>query len=209
MVTALVFPHATAALVRRHVPPGARVVAVDAGAAAARAAGVRPALVVGDMDSIAPAELAALEREGVPLRRHPAAKRDTDGALALAEAKDDDLLFAGAGGGRADHALANLHLLVAASRRARVRAVDEDALTWVATPERPLALDRPAGTTLSVLPFGGPARGVTLRGFRWDLADAAMETGDPYGMSNVALAPPQDVRVREGVLLVIEPVGAR
>lgn len=201
VTTALVFPRATADLVRRHVTGHMTVLAVDAGADACLAAGVVPALVVGDMDSAAPGTLDALAAKGARIDRHPAAKRDTDGALALSHVRDADVLFVGAFGGRADHALANLHLLV----RASARAVDEDAWTWCATPERPLALDRPAGTTLTVLPFGGRAEGVTLDGFRWPLRDATMETGDPYGVSNEALAPPQRVSVRHGTLVVIEP----
>lgn len=208
MVAALVFPHATAALVREFLPPGARVIAVDAGAEALRAAGVRPDLVVGDMDSISGATLAAFEAEGIRIERHPTSKRDSDGALAIAHAKEEDeVLFLGPGGGRADHALANLHLLVRASASARARAIDADAFTWVATPERPLRLERPAGTTLSVLPFGGPAEGVTYSGLRYALKDAPMATGDPYGISNECLSPPQEIRLRKGILLVIEPRG--
>jgi len=208
VVVALVFPPATAALVREFLPPGARVIAVDAGAEALRAAGVRPDLVVGDMDSISGATLAALEVEGVRVERHPTAKRDSDGALALAHAKDREVVFLGPGGGRADHSLANLHLLVRASAGANARAIDVDSFTWVVTPDRPLRLARPAGTTLSVLPFGGPAHGVTYSGLRYALNDASMGTGDPYGISNECLAPPQEIRVREGILLVIEPRGA-
>lgn len=205
MVVALVFPHATAALVREFLPPVARVIAVDAGAEALRGAGIRPDLVVGDMDSITGATLRLLEDEGVRVERHPAVKRDTDGALALRHAKDDEVVFLGPGGGRADHAFANLHLLVAAARGANARAVDVDAFTWVVTPERPLRLARPVGTTLSVLPFGGPAEGLSLVGLRYELADALMATGDPYGISNECRAPTQEIRVRAGTLLVIEP----
>lgn len=199
------FPAATADLVRRHVPPGARVLAVDAGAEACLAAGVVPEAIVGDMDSVRAATLAALEARGARVLRHPAAKRDTDGALALGLAADDHVVFLGAGGGRPDHALANLHLLHAAARRARAEAIDADGRAWVATPERPVALDLPEGAVVSVLPLTERAEGVTYRSLRWLLDDGTMEMGDPYGMSNVAGPPPQEVRVRRGALLVLAP----
>ncbi|HWH07740.1 MAG TPA: thiamine diphosphokinase, partial [Candidatus Thermoplasmatota archaeon] len=201
----LVFPPATADLVRRHVPPGARVLAVDAGAEACLAAGVAPEAVVGDMDSVRASTLEALAARGARVVRHPAAKRDTDGALALRLVEDAHVVFLGAGGGRPDHALANLHLMLAASRRARVEAVDADGRAWVVTPERPLALDLPDGAVVSVLPLTPRAEGVAYRNLRWGLDGAAMEMGDPYGMSNVAGPAPQEVRVAAGALLVLAP----
>lgn len=207
MTTLLVFPAATPGLLRAQARPGVRVIAVDAGAEACALAGVRPDLVVGDMDSISAATLAHLTREGVAIERHPNAKRETDGALALRHATGDDhIVFVGAGGGRADHAFANLHLLArAAASGARVRAEDADATTWVATPARPLSLELPKGALVSVLPFGGRAEGVTYEGLEWALADATMDVGDPYGVSNVATGPRQAIRVRTGTLLVIAP----
>lgn len=205
MAAVLVFPRATPDLVRANLPDGARVIAVDAGAEALRLAGVMPDAVVGDMDSVSAETLARLRDAGVRVHEHPPRKRDSDAALALALVPpEEDVLFVGALGGRVDHALANLHLL--ASRRGSARAVDEDARTWVVAPERPLALDRPAGTILSVLPFDTTCAGVAYEGLEYPLDDARMDAGDPYGISNVCLAPPQRIRVREGRLLVVEPI---
>lgn len=202
----LVFPRASAALVRAHAEPGAKVIAVDAGADACLAAGVVPALVVGDMDSVHADTLTQLAQRGARLERHPVDKRDTDAALALAHVQDcEDVLFVGAGGGRADHALANLHLLAGVSRWAQARAVDDDVETWVVTPERPLTLRLPPGTVLSAIPFDGLVEGITYEGLAYPLAEAAMRAGDPYGVSNVASAPVQRVQVSRGRLFVMRP----
>ncbi|MEA3201128.1 MAG: thiamine pyrophosphokinae [Thermoplasmata archaeon] len=206
MRAVLVFPRATAALVRAHVRPGDRVLAVDAGAEALREAGARPDRIVGDMDSVSAETLARFEAEGVPLERHPAQKDETDAALALAHAKGcDEVLFLGPGGGRPDHALANLHLLAAASAWARVRAADEDGDTYVVTPERELRLDLPEGALLSAIPFDARVEGITYDGLRYPLVEAMMVAGEPYGVSNLAGAPPQRIRVRKGRLIVIVP----
>lgn len=209
-VAALVFPRASPALLRAHLPPGATVVAVDAGAESLRAAGLAPHRLVGDMDSVSADTLAHFQDKGVALERHPPEKRDTDAALALEglrrQGRYDDVIFLGPGGGRVDHALANLHLLAGASLWTRVRAVDDDALTWVATPERPVDLGLPEGSVLSVLPWDARCEGVTYRGLRYHLDGATMEAGDPYGVSNVCLVPPQRVQVRVGRLLVVQPL---
>lgn len=207
MLGVLVFPRATAALVRAHRAAGAKLVAIDGGAEACLAADATPDLVVGDMDSVRPETLRAFVERGARLERHPSAKRDTDAALALARLKDcDEILFLGAGGGRLDHALANLHLLAEASRWAAARAVEEETLTWVVTPERPLDLRLPPGTTLSALPFDPVVEGITYDGLEYPLVDATMRAGDPYGISNVASADTQRIRVTRGRLLVIQPV---
>lgn len=207
MLGVLVFPRATAALARANVPPGARVVAVDGGAEALLEAGVTPALVVGDMDSVRAGTLAALAAQGARIERHEAAKRDTDAALALRHlAGCDEVLFVGAGGGRPDHALGNLHLLASAATWARARAVDEDHNTWVATPERPVELRLPRGATLSAIPFDAEVTGITYEGLAYPLTDATMRAGDPYGISNVCAADVQRVRVRSGRLVLMRPL---
>lgn len=186
--------------------PGARVVAIDAGAEVAAKSDVRPDAVVGDMDSVRPETLEALRAQACEVHVHPPRKRDTDAALALALVPAaEDVVFVGSGGGRADHALANLHLL--ASREGSAHAIDDDATTWIASPTRPLTLHETAGTVVSVLPFDSRCDGVTLEGMEYALNAATMLAGDPYGISNVCLAPPQRVRVHEGRLVVIIPRG--
>lgn len=206
MLGILVFPRASEGLVRRHLEKGATVVAVDGGADVLRRIGARPDVIVGDMDSVGAETLAAFEREGVRVERHAHDKRDTDAALALRHLLDHEaILFLGSGGGRPDHAQANLHLLVAAASRAAVCAIDEDGMTWVATPGRALTLDLAPGTLVSILPFDTVCEGVTYEGLQYALAGATMRAGDPYGISNVASAPVQRILVRSGRLLVMAP----
>lgn len=207
MAGVLVFPRATPALLKAAVSHGDKVVAVDGGADVCAAAGIVPALVVGDMDSVAPATLTQLESRGARIERHASAKRDTDAALALLHVQDEDeVVFVGAGGGRADHALANLHLLAELSRRARVRAVDVDGETWVVTPDRPLELSLPLGAIFSAIPFDPLVAGVTYEGLAYPLEGAQMRAGDPYGLSNVVVAPLQRVAVSAGRLFVMRPL---
>jgi thiamine pyrophosphokinase len=202
----LVFPRASVALVRKHAIPGTRIIAVDGGADACLAADVVPMLVVGDMDSVRADTLTHLARRGARLERHPTDKRDTDAALALLHVQDcDEVLFVGAGGGRPDHALANLHLLAGVSRWAQARAVDDDMDTWVVSPERPLELREPVGAILSAVPFDALVEGITYEGLVYPLTEAAMRAGDPYGVSNVASAPQQRIRVTKGRLFVMRP----
>ena len=110
------------------------VVGADGGARFLLAAGVSPDLVVGDFDSLAAARVAELEAAGVELVRHPVRKDQTDGELAVDEARRrgaGELVLAGALGAL-DHTLGHLAVLrrleaagvrvpsrLAAARRAR------------------------------------------------------------------------------------------
>jgi thiamine pyrophosphokinase len=60
------------------------------------------------------------------------------------------------------------------------------------------------GATVSLLPFGGDATGVTTHGLRYPLRDEPLLIGPARGLSNVREAPDAWVTLRAGRLLVIE-----
>ncbi|HKF85785.1 MAG TPA: thiamine diphosphokinase [Candidatus Limnocylindrales bacterium] len=193
----------------------ATVIAADGGLARARAVGLQPGLLVGDLDSLDPTLLADAEAAGLPIRRAPTAKDESDTELALLEA-----LAAGAtrvtmlgafGGTRLDHALANLWLLAhPAAARAELVLLDERTRAFLVTARAadgtpvPRPLPGRIGATVSLLPFGGEALGVTTHGLRYPLRDEPLVTGPARGLSNVRDTPDAAVSLRAGRLLVVE-----
>jgi thiamine pyrophosphokinase len=185
----------------------ALVVAADSGLDGARRLGLVPDVVVGDMDSVDPASLAAAERAGVPVERHPVAKDATDLDLAIdaALARGARRIVAVTGAGdRFDHALA-VALSLAAPRLAgvAVEAWIGRARLWVVRDE--VVLPGEPGALVSLLPVHGPARGVTTQGLRYPLAGEDLEPGTTRGVSNEMTAAAARVRVRTGVLLAVLP----
>ena len=79
---------AALAAIAHGVPPGSEplVIAADGGAAKALAAGLRPTLVLGDGDSLAPVVRDELERAGVPVELVPPEKDESDTELCIAAA---------------------------------------------------------------------------------------------------------------------------
>lgn len=185
------------------------LIAADGGGNALFAAGVVPQLVVGDLDSLAPEAEAAFVAAGARVERHPAEKDETDLELALLLAVAHgatriDVL--GAMGGRWDQALSNVALLALpelAGRRVRLLDVGQEA--YLACGETPI--DGKQGETVSLLPVGGPARGITTRGLRYPLHDAELHFERSRGVSNVIVEPPAHVTVREGLLLIVRLFG--
>jgi len=196
-----------------HMPAGATVIAADGGLDHALAAGIRPTIVVGDLDSVTP-DGAAWARTHADLREHPAAKGSTDTELALdvadGMAPDRLLLIGGPDGTRLDHTLGALGSL----GREPLAAVPVVEAWWGATYVRVLhgrgraQLELAAGALFSVLAMHGPARGVSVAGARWPLDAVDLPPLSGWGVSNEAIAPPVSVEVVHGVVTVIVPGGA-
>jgi thiamine pyrophosphokinase len=189
------------------VPAGAVVVAADSGVDHALALGLRVDLAVGDFDSISPAGLEALERDGVGMERHPVSKDATDlelaldAALALAPRR---IVVVGTGGGRLDHLLGEL-LLLGASAYA---GVELDALVGpgqvhVVRGER--VLHGEEGELVSLVAVNGPATGVTTDGLVYPLRGETLEPGSSRGISNAFAASKARISVEAGVLLAVRP----
>ena len=191
------------------------VVAADGGLARAGILGLRPDVLVGDLDSLAPDLVAAAEAGGIPVRRARADKDESDAELALLEALARGatrITVLGAfGGPRLDHALANLWLLAhPALASAAIVLIDAGSRVFLVGAPGPggdpvtRALPGPIGATITLLPFGGDVAGITTRGLAYPLRDEPLTFGPARGLSNVREAGDASVTVRSGRLLVVE-----
>src|SRR5262245_62117744 len=151
------------------LPVDAFVIAADSGLEHVRALGRHADLVVGDFDSVHPATLDAARAAGSRVDQHPADKDATDLELALRAAQRhgaDRVTVIGAGGGRLDHFRANLLLLAHPDWAGlTVQAYVGDAHVQVV--RRAVELQGAVGSLVTLLPVGGPARGVRTAGLRW------------------------------------------
>jgi thiamine pyrophosphokinase len=191
------------------------VVAADAGAMAALALGLRPDLVIGDLDSIAPGDLERVRALGIPVEARPADKDESDTELALSAALDRDpaavTVLGALGGWRIDHALANVWLLALPAAEGR-EVVILDArcrMRLLSGPGR-TELQGPSADLVTLLPFDGPAQGVTTEGLAYPLRNESLRAGPSRGLSNVRAEREAVITLRAGRLLIIEthPEGA-
>ena len=194
--------------VAQRIPDGAVVIAADGALDHALAAGVRPAGLVGDMDSISAAGLEWAARHAT-IERHDPDKDHTDTELALMMAADlrpARLILVGAGD-RLDHVLAAIGAL-GQPYLTSIPVIDAwwDE-QWIRVLHGPgsTTLELADGTTLSLLALHGPCSGVTVTGVRWPLERAHLAPLVGVGVSNVALGPEVTVRVSTGVLTIVMP----
>ena len=192
------------------LPRGAHVVAADSGLEQVHAHGLTAHLLVGDMDSVRTETREQAVQRGTVVEQHPTDKDATDLELALDAARAlgaTEVTVLGVGGGRLDHLLANLLLVThAAYAELTIDArVDATRISVVRTARQ---LTGAVGSTVTLLPIGGPARGVSTTGLRWTLTDAELTPASTLGVSNEIVESPANILVREGVLLAIQPHGA-
>lgn len=184
------------------------VIAADGGARHAAALGRPIDLWVGDGDSIGEDELATLARQGVPIRRSPVDKDESDTELALLAALDAGAhrvtILGALGGERVDHGLANVWLLGHPRLLdCDVRLVDAAARIRLVGPGR-ADLGGRIGDLVSLLPFGRDAGGLTTDGLRYPLRDESLASGPSRGLSNVRVAGEAFLFVGSGRILVVE-----
>lgn len=191
------------------------VIAADGGARHAPGLGLMIDAWVGDGDSLGAEGLAELRAAGVAVAMSPTDKDESDTELAVVaavEAGATRLTILGAlGGGRLDHALANLGLLTLPSLAAiDARIVSDTARIRVLSAPSPAGdpvmatLDGRIGDVVSLFPVGDPANGVTTDGLRFALSDATLLPGRTRGLSNVRMAARATVAIASGRLLVVE-----
>ena len=191
--------------VRQHAGKADLVVCADGGCRHAQALGLRPQVVVGDLDSLAPEAQATLEAEGVDFVVHPRAKDETDlelGLLYAVERGATEITVLGAWGGRIDHTLGNVFLL-AHPRLAGIDVRIVSATQRVVLVHQEASFRGSAGDLLSLLPLGGDVQGITTTGLAYPLRDEALVFGPARGISNVFTGGTATVRLRSGLLLAV------
>ena len=183
------------------------VIAADSGLAAFDAAGLEPDLLVGDMDSV-PADVLEKYAGRIPEHRLNCIKDDTDGvdALDMAIARGaEKITLLGALGGRLDHALANVMLLVRAHRKGAKAEILSESVR-ISRVDGYASLSGAKGDTVSLLPLGR-AEGVTLKGFFYPLDQAALESDYPLGISNVVTDDQAEIKADSGDLILFHYYG--
>jgi len=188
-----------ARLLRRLVREHDLFVCADGGANAARAAGIAPDVIIGDLDSVSPVTLRAFASSLI-LRVPRQDNTDMEKALDFCvEQGFHRVTLAGIAGGRMDMTLGNMVTLWKYAGKMELALAGDG---WVGFPVRGRArFAAPVGSTVSIIPFS-TLRGVTLRGLRYPLRHATIKHGD-VAVSNTVVSSPFSIRVDSGDMLVL------
>ena len=175
------------------------VIAADGGYAHTKKLGLQPDAVLGDFDS-----LGYVPSDAVV---HPVEKDDTDCMLAIRaglEAGCTDFVIYGAlDGPRLDHTLANLQslqYLAAHGARGTLGGLRNIVIT---VKDETVAFPAEFTGTVSVFCRGEPARGVTIRGLKYELIEVELTSAYPLGVSNSFVGAESRIAVEKGCVLVL------
>lgn len=187
--------------------PDDLIIAADGGMTHCQALGIKPSIVIGDLDSLDPDYLKSLQTSGTEIISYPINKDQTDLELALHKAFDlgsDEILVLGALGARWDMTIANL-LLPASPEFSKVaiRLIDGHQEIILLRGRGELTFNGKKGDMLSLIPLGQDAYGVALRGLEYPLEDDVLKFGATRGISNVLLEDTATVYLKKGLLLCI------
>jgi len=197
--------------VHKAIRPDDLLIAADGGGRHCRDLGLTPAVLIGDFDSLEDAELTFFENTGTEVIRHPARKDFTDLELAIRHAQGlgaSEIIVLAALGSRWDQSLANLLLPATADfqgLRISLRDGPQEILLLRADMEGPspaqLEIRGQPGDTVSLIPVGGDARGITTRELEYPLANETLFFGTTRGISNVMLSNKASISLESGRLL--------
>ena len=162
---------------------------------------VCPSLIVGDFDSH---ENPHLDVETIVLPRE---KDDTDTVYAVKEAIKkgfDDFLLIGVIGARLDHTLGNVSILLYLDSLGKKGCIIDDYSEMEIVSDKPVSICDDY-SFFSLLNITGCAKGITITGAKYPLADAEISCEYQYGVSNEVL-PDQTavISVKCGKLLLIK-----
>ena len=179
---------------------GDLVIAADGGYDYLMSLGIKPDLVIGDMDSVVSGSI-----EGEVLR-FPKKKDETDMHLAYIVGREkgySSFLIYGGTGGRPDHTFANYSLLFAAKNNGdRMTIVDEKYDIFAMDSEQILVFGR-VDAALSVFAYSGDAEGVSLSGVEYPAESITLGCDFALGVSNKITSDTASISVERGRLLVM------
>lgn len=192
------------------------VVCADSGLNTAYRLGMPVHYFMGDFDSVSPEILEAYRdgkvagSEHCEWVRYPKEKDYVDTQLVLEwilEKGAEEITLLGATGGRLDHFLANVNILMLALRQ-KVPAYIVDSRNRIRLIDSTLTIEREElyGKYLSLLPLTSTVTGVTLHGLKYLIEDYTLEVGIARAISNEMdeTSEKAEIQLCSGVLIVVE-----
>ncbi|WP_042356286.1 thiamine diphosphokinase [Bacillus rubiinfantis] len=171
--------------------------------------GIRPVIAFGDFDSVSDHEWLMIETEVAEINRFRPEKDETDMELALNWAlkqQPQKIRIFGATGGRLDHLLANIQLLLLPfnqKHHAEVYLIDRYNEVFLTGPGMYTLRKQASHKYISFLPLTLQVANLTLEGFKYPLKNRHISIGSTLCISNELVDDYGTFSFSEGILIVI------
>lgn len=182
------------------------ILAADGGTRHILAAGFRPDVVIGDLDSLPEATQHQLKEQQTQFVLYPRYKNETDLELALMYVvkhyPQEELWLFGLLGGRVDQMLANIFLLAHPMlTHQTVRLIEPHQQAWLV--HHHTIIQGEIGDKVSLIPLGGDVVVQKTSGLKWPLYAELLAFGPARGVSNELTAGEATISIAKGKLLCI------
>ncbi|EKN64106.1 thiamine pyrophosphokinase [Neobacillus bataviensis LMG 21833] len=170
---------------------------------------IKPEIAFGDFDSVSTEELLFIEGQVAEMKRYNPEKNETDMELALnwaLEQKPSMIRLFGATGGRLDHLLANVHLLLVplkGKNSTNVYLIDRNNIVFLKEPGSYTIEKIKTKKYISFVPLTLDVSGITLKGFKFPLENQHISLGSTLCISNELISDYGTFSFSEGILIVI------
>lgn len=197
------------------------IICADGGTRHVLALGIKPNLIIGDMDSAEKGVLRKFKDEGVEIELYPQDKNETDLELAISHAIElnpKQIIIIAALGGRLDQTLANISLLSDlrlstlrhGSQRPDVlsggQAFDvrlDDGVEEIFLCRDQVEVHGRIGDIVSLIPWQGTAFEVQTINLKWVLHKETLYPDKTRGISNEMTDNIASVSIASGLLLIV------
>lgn len=183
------------------------IIAADGGAGHCLELGIRPSVVIGDLDSITKDQQKVLKSSQTKFIEYARDKDQTDLELALNYTKElgiNDVLLLGLFGGRLDQTIANLLLLTKKEwKYFKFTALNGNEIAYLLQDQDSLTINGEVGNIVSLIPLTQKVTEIHADGLRWALDDALLIFGTTLGVSNEMINSSCNIRIGKGKLLII------
>ncbi|MEH7117820.1 thiamine diphosphokinase [Neobacillus vireti] len=168
-----------------------------------------PAMAFGDFDSVNEEELSVIEDRVTGIKKYRPEKDETDMELALnwaLEQKPNRVHLFGATGGRLDHLLANVQLLlnpIKAKNPADVYLIDQKNIIFLKEAGLYTIEKMPSKKYVSFVPLTLDVTDLTLEGFKFPLKNRHISLGSTLCISNELIGDYGTFSFSKGILIVV------
>lgn len=181
------------------------IICADSGAGYALRIGIKPDVVIGDLDSLTPEEIDNLQKLNVEFIKFPPQKDYTDTYLALQKALElgyERIEMVACLGGRFDHTLSNVMLFtIPEVQEIDIRILEPSQELFLVKPHMKLWGQR--GDTISLLPLTPEVSGITATGLYYQVPQGQFTMGISNGVSNIFIEDVVELSLEKGLLLAI------
>lgn len=191
----------------RIIPSYKYIACADGGINHLKKIGVKPNIVIGDLDSSSEQALDYIRENDIKIKKFPANKDMTDTELCIEHClskKYKEIHLAGAIGGRVDHTLANISLL---RRYAQVgiKLIILDSKDIITYSKGKVEIEKKdVEYNISIIPVSLDGIIISIGGVLYPLHHKEIQYGSTLGISNIIKDNKATITLHEGEAIIVE-----